>query len=48
MVMMLGIMGGFVYGAGFRVEQRWLRVLVCPAVTWPVMLVSAVALLVMK
>ena len=48
MVMMLGIMGGFIYGAGFRPEQKWLRALICPAVTWPVMLLSCVALLLIR
>ena len=48
MVMMLGIIGGFIHGAGFRPEQKWLRALISPAVTWPVMLLSGVALLLIR
>jgi predicted membrane protein len=39
MVMMLGIVGAFIHGAGFRPKQPWLRWLISPAVCWPVMLV---------
>jgi predicted membrane protein len=40
MVMMLGIVGAYIHGAGFQPRQKWLRGLLCPAVTWPVMLLS--------
>jgi len=43
-VMMLGVMGGFIHGVGFRPEHRWVQGLVSPAVTWPVMLLSLAAL----
>jgi predicted membrane protein len=40
MVMMLGIGGAYIHGAGFEPRQNWLRGLLSPAVTWPVMLLS--------
>lgn len=45
LLMMLGIVGGFVYGAGFRPVRKWAQALISPVVTWPVMLVSGAALL---
>jgi predicted membrane protein len=48
MVMMLGIMGGFIHGAGFRPEQKWLRALFYPAVSWSVMLLSGAFLLAVR
>jgi predicted membrane protein len=48
MMMMLGIAGAFIHGAGFRPAQLWLRWLISPAVCWPVMLISAAALLAMR
>jgi predicted membrane protein len=48
MVMMLGIVGAFIHGAGFRPKQPWLRWLISPAVSWPVMLVSGALLVAMR
>lgn len=48
MVMMLGIAGGFIYGAGFKPQQKWLRALLSPAITWPVMLLSGGVLLALR
>ena len=45
LVMMLGIIGAFIYGVGFRPAQKWLRALISPALTWPVMLLSCATLL---
>jgi predicted membrane protein len=48
LVMMLGIVGGFIHGAGFQPEQKWLRTLLSPAITWPVMLLSGGVLVVLR
>lgn len=40
MLMMLGIAAAFIHGAGFSPQAPWLRWLISPAVSWPVMLVS--------
>ena len=48
MMMMLGIAGAFIYGAGFRPRQPWLRWLISPAVSWPVMLGSGALLVAMR
>jgi predicted membrane protein len=47
-LMMLGMVGGFIHGAGFRPEQKWLRALISPAFTWPVMLLSCALLLLIR
>jgi predicted membrane protein len=47
-VMMLGIAGAYLHGAGFRPKQAWLRWLMSPAVCWPVMLVSGALLVAMR
>lgn len=48
MLMMLGIAGAFIHGAGFRPAQPWLRWLISPAVAWTVMLVSSGLLVSMR
>ncbi len=48
MMMMLGIAGAFIYGAGFRPRRPWLRWLISPAVSWPVMLGSGALLVAMR
>jgi predicted membrane protein len=40
MLMMLGIAGAFFYGAGFSPEQKWLRAVMAPVFTWPLMALS--------
>jgi len=40
MLMMVGVAGGFVHGAGFQPAQNWLRTLIGPAFTWPLMALS--------
>jgi len=44
LLMMAGIAGAFIYGAGFRPENRVLRLCTGPAVTWTVMLACLGAL----
>lgn len=44
LVMMAGIAGAFIYGAGFRPGSRLLRLCIAPAVTWTAMLASLGAL----
>jgi predicted membrane protein len=44
LVMMAGIAGAFIYGAGFQPESRVLRRCIAPAVTWTAMLASLAAL----
>jgi len=48
LIMMAGIAGAFIYGAGFRPENRVLRLFTGPRVTWTVMLASLVALVAMR
>jgi predicted membrane protein len=48
MVMMCGVAGAFVYGAGFKPLNRGLRLCTEPAVTWPVMLISLGALVALR
>jgi len=38
LVMMAGIIGAFIYGAGFKPRQSILARLIGPAVTWPLMI----------
>jgi predicted membrane protein len=38
LIMMLGVTGAFIYGAGFRPPQKWLSIITAPALTWPIML----------
>jgi len=47
LVLMAGIVGAFVYGAGFRLAG-WARWMIAPAVTWPVLGASLGALLAMR
>jgi predicted membrane protein len=37
LLMMAGVAGGFIYGAGFQPAQTWLRTIIAPAFTWPLM-----------
>jgi predicted membrane protein len=39
--MMAGISGAFIYGVGFRIENKWLASLTHPAFTWPLLAASA-------
>jgi len=48
MVMMLGICAAFVHGCGFKPGRAWVRRAVSPAVTWPVMLGSCGAMLLVR
>ncbi len=48
LLMMAGIAGAFIYGAGFRPESRVLRLCIAPAVTWTAMLASLGALVAMR
>jgi predicted membrane protein len=42
---MAGIAGGFIYGAGFQPQSRFLRLAIAPGATWPVLLGSLAILL---
>ncbi len=48
LVMMLGIMGAFIHGAGFEPRQKWARTLISPAITWPVMLLAGATLMAIR
>lgn len=48
MLMMLGIMSGFIHGAGFHPPQKWLRALLSPVFTWPLMILSGGLLLAIR
>ncbi len=48
LLMMAGIAGAFIYGAGFRPENKALRLSMTPAVTWTAMLASVGALLALR
>lgn len=37
LLMMAGVAGAFIYGAGFQPDQKWLRSVIAPAFTWPLM-----------
>jgi len=39
--MMAGVSGAFIHGVGFRIRNKWLEYLIHPAVTWPLLAVSA-------
>ncbi|WP_213769425.1 cyd operon YbgE family protein [Bradyrhizobium sp. dw_78] len=45
-ILLLGITGAFVYGIGFRPENRWLRILFGPACAWTLMIGGALLLFV--
>jgi predicted membrane protein len=47
-VMMLGICAAFVHGFGFTPGNVWARRAVSPAVTWPVMLGTCGAMLLVR
>ncbi len=46
--LILGISGAFYYGFGFRTRSKWLARIVSPILTWPVMLLSFGALLLLR
>jgi predicted membrane protein len=48
LLMMAGIAGGFIYGAGFRPENKVLRLCIAPAVTWTAMLATLGALVALR
>lgn len=48
LLMMAGIGGGFIYGAGFRPESKALRLCIAPAVTRTAMLASLGALVALR
>jgi len=48
MVLMAGIAGAFIYGAGFSSKNPWLRLLISPLVTWPPLLGSLLLLFVLR
>jgi predicted membrane protein len=48
LVLMAGIMGAFIYGAGFAPQNRTARCAISPAVTWPVLGGSLVGLLMIR
>ncbi len=48
LLMMAGIAGAFIYGAGFRPQNRVFRFCSGPAVTWTVMLASLGALIALR
>lgn len=45
-VLLLGVAGAFVYGIGFRPENRWLRILFGPACAWTLMIGGSLMLFV--
>ncbi len=47
-LMMAGVAGGFVHGAGFRPERRWARAALSPWVTWPLIAGCLGGLLLMR
>lgn len=48
LVMMCGIAGAFIYGAGFQPKQPLLARLIAPALTWPVILGGCALLVAMR
>jgi predicted membrane protein len=44
LVLMAGIAGAFIYGAGFRPAAKLLQIATAPWLTWPLMLGSLAAL----
>jgi predicted membrane protein len=48
LVLMAGIMGAFIYGAGFAPQNRTARWAISPGVTWPLLAGSLGALLIIR
>jgi predicted membrane protein len=48
LILMAGIAGAFIYGAGFKPRQSMFRWLIGPAVTWPLMFASFGILVAMR
>jgi predicted membrane protein len=46
--MMAGISGAFIYGVGFRMENKWFEFLTRPLFTWPLLAVGAAALVLLQ
>jgi predicted membrane protein len=46
--MMAGISGAFIDGVGFRIENAWLKTLTHPAFTWPIITLTAGALIFLR
>jgi predicted membrane protein len=48
LVMMIGIAGAFIHGAGFRPTGRWGVALISPILTWPLILGGGAALVALR
>ncbi len=48
LLMMAGIAGAFIHGAGFRPGRAWARAAISPCLTWPLMAGGLGALLLMR
>jgi predicted membrane protein len=48
LIMLLGISGAFVYGVGFRIQNKFLASITSPAVTWPLITAGAVCLFLLR
>ncbi len=48
LVMMAGVIGAFIYGAGFQPANRALRLAMRPALTWPLTIGALVVLLALR
>lgn len=44
LVMIIAVSGAFIYGVGFHAENKWLRLIISPMVTWTVMAAAAAGL----
>jgi predicted membrane protein len=48
LLMMAGIIGAFIYGAGFRPESKAARIAIKPWLTWPIILGSCGLMLLIR
>ena len=48
LAMMAGVAGAFIYGVGFRMENRWLELFTRPVFTWPLLVAGAVGLVLLR
>jgi predicted membrane protein len=46
--MMASVSGAFIYGVGFRVENKWLEFLTRPVFTWPLLVAGAAGLVLLR
>jgi predicted membrane protein len=48
LVMMVGVAGAFIHGAGFSPRSPWLRAMTAPAACWPLVLAGLGALILLR